>query len=67
MNKFEQGKLVCWDNEFGQSIVWVITQENKGVVVHSEGNLSVGTYMDIKDYPIKPFVGSVQMKSTLNK
>jgi len=64
-NKLTTGQLVQWVNQHKQQIVWMICDDNtKGVVVHSDGLLSIGTISNIVDYPITSFIGTLTMNSS---
>lgn len=66
--KLEQGKLVKWENNNKQQIVWMICNDTtKGVVIHSDNILSIGTITEnLISYNVTPFVGSVNIVSTAN-
>lgn len=66
--KLEQGKLVKWENAQKQQIIWMVTDEpNRGVVIHSDGLISIGTIMDLTVDEVTPFVGKVNISSTANQ
>jgi len=66
---FQQGSLIKWVNSDNQETVWMITEkENTGVVVHSEGILSIGTLTDLsKQNNLSSFIGTVHMSSEAAK
>jgi hypothetical protein len=58
------GILVKWENEDKKEIVWMMTdQQHIGVVVHSDNLIKVGTMTNLKDYILKPFIGTVNIHS----
>ena len=58
------GILVKWENEDKKEIVWMMTdKEHMGVVVHSDNIMKVGTLTNLKDYIVKPFIGTVNIHS----
>jgi hypothetical protein len=58
------GILVKWENEDKKEIVWMITdKEHIGIVVHSDNLMQVGTTTNLKDYNLKPFIGTVNIHS----
>ena len=63
--KLEQGKIVKWENSSKQEIIWMVCDDTtKGVVIHSDNLISVGTITDnIEIYDLKPFVGAVNISS----
>jgi hypothetical protein len=63
--KLEQGKIVKWENSSKQEIIWMICDDTtKGVVIHSDGLIRVGTITDdIEIYDLKPYVGTVNITS----
>jgi hypothetical protein len=63
--KFEQGKVVKWENKSKAQIVFLITNKiGEGVVIHSDSLISVGTLVNLNDYDgLLPFVGAVHIKS----
>lgn len=63
--KLEQGKIVKWENSSKQEIIWMICDDTtKGVVIHSDNLISVGTITDnIEIYDVKPFIGAVNISS----
>lgn len=67
--KFKQGNIVEWKNSKDQKIIWVICDDtSKGVVIHSDNLLGVGTLTsNISEYGVSSFVGSVTIVSTENK
>lgn len=66
--KLEQGKIVKWENASKQQIVWIVCDdETKGVVIHSDNLLKVGTITeDLQSYEPQPFVGTVNIASAAN-
>ena len=56
------GRLYVWENNSKQQIVVMNTEDNKYIVVHSDGLVSFGSYMNI-DNNFKPFIGTVNMVS----
>lgn len=63
--KLEQGKIVKWENSSKQEIIWMVCDDTtKGVVIHSDNLLGVGTITNnIEIYDLKPFVGAVNISS----
>jgi hypothetical protein len=63
--KLEQGKIVKWENSSKQEIIWMVCDDTtKGVVIHSDNLISVGTITDnIEIYDVKPFIGAVNISS----
>ena len=63
--KLEQGKIVKWENSSIQEIIWMVCDDTtKGVVIHSDNLLGVGTITNnIEIYDLKPFVGAVNISS----
>ena len=58
------GILVRWENEDEKEIVWMMTdKQNVGIVVHSDNLMKVGTLTNIKNYIVKPFIGTVNIVS----
>ena len=66
--KLEQGKVVKWENASKQQIVWIVCDDaTKGVVIHSDNLLKVGTITeDLQTYALQPFVGTVNIVSASN-
>lgn len=64
--KLEQGKIVKWENSSKQEIIWMICNDTtKGVVIHSDNLLRIGTITDnIEIYDLEPFTGTVNIAST---
>lgn len=63
--KLNQGKIVRWENEQKQQIIWMVTDDiTKGVVLHSDGLLSVGTITDLTEVDITGFIGTVNISSS---
>lgn len=58
----KQGKLYVWKNNENKEIVVMITDTGKGVVVHSDNLISIGTMIDV-DISYNPFVGTVNIVS----
>lgn len=63
--KLEQGKIVKWENSSKHQIVWMVCDdETRGVVIHSDNLLKVGTITDnLNEYELTPFVGTVNIIS----
>lgn len=62
------GILVKWQNEDDKEIVWMMTDKQYiGVVVHSDNLMKVGTLTNLKDYIIKPFIGTVNIHSEVKE
>ena len=64
--KFEQGKLIKWENKNKGQIVSMILNDGKnGVVSHSNPALiRVGTVCDMSFYKdLSPFVGNLNINS----
>lgn len=63
--KFEQGKLVRWLSKDNSEVVWMVTDDSpKGVVIHSDGLMRIGTISDLSVMDnIEPFVGTVNIVS----
>ena len=63
--KFEIGSLVKWVSSDNKEVVWMVIDNGyEGVVIHSDGLMSIGTISNIsvmKD--IVPFVGTVNIVS----
>jgi hypothetical protein len=60
----QQSQLMSWKNSEGNEIVIMITdRDNIGVVVHSDGLMSVGTVVDIDKMELRNFIGTVHIKS----
>jgi hypothetical protein len=58
------GSLVKWENEDKKEIVWMLTDKlHEGVVIHSDNLMRVGTTTNLKDYILKPFIGTVNIVS----
>jgi hypothetical protein len=58
------GSLVKWENENEKEIVWMLTDKPyEGVVVHSDNLIQVGTTTNLKDYILRPFIGTVNIHS----
>ena len=67
MDDLKQGTLVQYINPKKQKIIWMVTSEDgKGVVVHSENLLNLGTISELAHYNTIPFIGNVNIKSTAN-
>ena len=66
--KLYQGKIVKWENASRQQIVWIVCDDiTKGVVIHSDNLLKVGTITeDLQTYALQPFVGTVNIVSASN-
>lgn len=66
--KLEQGKIVKWENASKQQIIWMVCDDiSKGVVIHSDNLISVGTITEnIQSYNLTPFVGTVNIASAAN-
>lgn len=66
--KLEQGKIVKWENASKQQIIWMVCDDiSKGVVIHSDNLISVGTITEnIQSYNLTPFVGTVNISSAAN-
>jgi hypothetical protein len=63
--KLTQGKIVKWENKLKQQIIWmVIDDTSKGVVIHSEGLLSIGSICDLTGIELTAFAGTVNISST---
>ena len=63
----EQGKVVMWKNEEGKRVIWLVCDDtSKGVVIHSDDLVSVGTLNDLDPEGVQPFVGGVNISSTAN-
>lgn len=56
------GKLVYFENLDNQQIVCMGTEDDKWIVVHSDGLMNIGRYIEI-DKSFKPFIGTVHMTS----
>jgi hypothetical protein len=66
--KLEQGKVVVWENSQGQRVIWLVCDDtSKGVVIHSDDLVDVGTLSDLDSNNVKPFVGGVTITSSENK
>jgi hypothetical protein len=66
--KLEQGKVVVWENSGGQRVIWLVCDDTtKGVVIHSDDLVEVGTLSDLDSNNVKPFVGSVTINSSESK
>lgn len=66
--KLEQGKVVVWTNTQGQRVIWMVCDDTtKGVVIHSDDLVPVGTLSDLDEDNVKPFVGGVNINSSENK
>ena len=58
------GGLVKWENEDKKEIVWMMTDRlHEGMVIHSDNLMKVGTMTNLKDYNLKPFIGTVNIVS----
>jgi hypothetical protein len=58
------GSLVKWESEDKKEIVWMLTDKlHEGVVIHSDNLMRVGTTTNLKDYKLKPFIGTVNIVS----
>lgn len=66
--KLEQGKIVKWENASKQQIIWMVCDDiSKGVVIHSDNLIRVGTITDdIQSYDLTPFVGTINIASAAN-
>jgi hypothetical protein len=66
--KLEQGKMVMWVNPSGKRIIWMVADDYKtGMVMHSDGLVSIGTLTDLTTTSdIVPFVGGVTINSAAN-
>lgn len=67
--KYEQGKLLEWRNGENKQIVWMVADNGThGMVLHSDGLISIGTITNLEPLKdeLKPFVGSVTINSTTN-
>lgn len=66
--KLEQGKIVKWENTNNQRIIWMVCDDtSKGVVIHSDNLVKVGTLTNnLQEYSPTPFVGTVNISSTAN-
>ena len=55
---------MSWKNNEGKEIVVMVTdKDNMGVVVHSDGLMSVGTIVEIDKMQLNNFIGTVHIKS----
>ena len=62
--KLTQGKIVKWVNKKNQQILWMVTEDTtKGIVLHSEGLLTVGAITDLSDIELTGFIGTVNISS----
>jgi hypothetical protein len=58
------GSLVKWENSDKKEIVWMLTDTlHEGIVIHSDNLMRVGTKTNLKDYILKPFIGTVNIVS----
>jgi len=63
--KLTQGKIVKWENKLKQQIIWIVTDDpTKGVVIHSEGLLALGSVTDLAGIELTGFVGTVNISSS---
>ena len=62
---YEKGKLVKWVSKDSKEIVWLVNEKgNEGVVIHSDGLMSVGTITDLSSMKnIESFIGTVNIVS----
>jgi len=62
---YEKGKLVKWVSSDKKEIVWMVNERgNEGVVIHSDGLMSVGTITDLSSMKnIESFIGTVNIVS----
>ena len=62
---YEKGKLVKWVSKDSKEIVWIVNERgNEGVVIHSDGLMSVGTVSNLSEINgIESFIGTVNIVS----
>jgi hypothetical protein len=62
---YEKGKLVKWVSKDSKEIVWLVNDRgNEGVVIHSDGLMSVGTVSNLEEIKgIESFIGTVNIVS----
>lgn len=62
---YEKGKLVKWVSSDKKEIVWIVNERgNEGVVIHSDGLMSVGTVTNLEEIKnIESFIGTVNIVS----
>ena len=62
---YEKGKLVKWVSKDSKEIVWMVNERgNEGVVIHSDGLMSVGTVSNLEEIKgIESFIGTVNIVS----
>lgn len=66
--KLEQGKVVMWSNPTGQRVIWMVCDDtSKGVVIHSDDLVELGTLSDLDPNNVVPFVGGITITSSENK
>jgi hypothetical protein len=65
MDKTEKGSLVKWENSEKKQIVWMVVDDGqRGVVIHSDGLVNLGTLNYLKEFnDLTPFVGTVHVES----
>lgn len=69
--KLSPGSLVQYINKKQQKIIWMIIDEFdldkpvslKGVVIHSDNLIALGTVTDLTLYELQSFLGSVTINS----
>jgi hypothetical protein len=65
MEKVEKGSLVKWENSEKKQIVWMVVDDGqRGVVIHSDGLVNLGTLNYLNTFTdLSPFVGTVHVES----
>jgi hypothetical protein len=64
-HKLSSGQLVQWTNQYKQQMIWMVCDDTtKGVIIHSDGLLSIGTITELTNLPITSFIGNVNIAST---
>lgn len=61
----EKGSLVKWENSEKKQIVWMVIDDGqRGVVIHSDGLVSIGTLNTLNAFnDLTPFIGTVHVES----
>lgn len=60
----KQGQIVKWENSNKQQILWMVTEDlTKGIVIHSDNILTIGSITDLSDFQLTSFVGTINISS----
>ena len=60
----KQGQIVKWENSNKQQILWMVTEDlTKGIVIHSDNILTIGSITDLSEFQLTSFVGTINISS----